>query len=184
MHVLLRYEDAAVTRVVVTSAGCTLEARSPIVDLGALDTASSLDRLIAVVAGVGAGDRRNVVHHAMGAIAYHPDPRGVAFVARAAREDERPAVREAAWIWLARSGSPEAEAIIERAVRREQRSALREQAVFALSLLPDARAVPALVRVIEDRALARSDRRQAFFWLADAGSDEAMRYLAGILDAG
>ncbi len=58
---------------------------------------------------------------------------------------------------------------------------MREDAVFALSQLPDGRAVPALGEILEDRSLDMDIREQALFWLAQDESDEAFEYIDRIL---
>jgi HEAT repeat protein len=86
-------------------------------------------------------------------------------------------VRSQAWFWLAESGATESEAAIGFAIANDKSGDVREEAVFALSLLPEERAVKALAAVLEDRKLDKDVREQALFWLAQSESDEAFAYV-------
>ncbi|HVF16660.1 MAG TPA: HEAT repeat domain-containing protein [Steroidobacteraceae bacterium] len=100
-----------------------------------------------------------------------------------ATTDRKARVRTQAWFWLAQIGASETEAAIGSALKTETDDSVRNQAVFALSQLPDERAVRALIGVAEDSSLAREDRKQAIFWLAQEESDAALTYLDRVIAA-
>ncbi len=56
-----------------------------------------------------------------------------------------------------------------------------EDAIATISAHEGDAAVDALARIIENRRLARDQRRQALFWLAPAGTDEALGYIDRLL---
>lgn len=58
---------------------------------------------------------------------------------------------------------------------------MREEAVFALSQLPDERAVEALGYILADSGLGMEIHEQALFWLAQTEFDEALAYIDRIL---
>jgi len=102
-------------------------------------------------------------------------------VLRQAKTDSDDEVRSQAWFWLAQSGDARVEREVGAALRAEKSQEVRHQAIFALSQLPDGRGVAALIGVIEDRALAIDDRKQALFWLGHSENDEAIAYLDRVL---
>lgn len=115
--------------------------------------------------------------HALFAVSQSKSPRIANDLIRAANTDKDSHVRSQAWFWLAQKGFPESEAAINSALVTEKDQDVREQAVFALSRLPDERATPALIAVAENGALPHEDRKKAIFWLAQGGSDSALKYL-------
>lgn len=119
--------------------------------------------------------------HAAFAVAQTRAPKAVAALIRQGREDAATQVRSQAWFWLVQTGAANAEASIRDALPRETSPQVRDQAVFALSQLPEPRNVLALVRVAEDRALGRGERKQALFWLGQSESAEALKYLDRLL---
>ena len=55
-------------------------------------------------------------------------------------------------------------------------SDVTHHALAAISVHEDAQSAAALIDAIENRDLSRDDRREAFFWLAHSGTDEAIAY--------
>ena len=97
------------------------------------------------------------------------------------REDEDSDVRSKAWFWLAETGAAESDIEIQKAIRDERNQDVRDDLIFALSQLPDERALKALIAVIEDQKLSDDDREQALFWLAQSESDLAFEYLSELI---
>ena len=62
-------------------------------------------------------------------------------------------------------------------MQQDKSADVREEAVFALSQLPDDRAVKALAAVLEDRSLDQELREEALFWLAQSDSEIAFTYV-------
>jgi HEAT repeat protein len=119
--------------------------------------------------------------HAAFALAQSLAPERTELLIRQGREDRDADVRGAAWLWLAQSGAPESEAAIFAALRTDPSADAREQAVFALSELPDGRAVGSLTQIVRDARMDRAIREQALFWLAQSDSDEAYEAIDALL---
>lgn len=100
---------------------------------------------------------------------------------RQGRGDADPEVRSDAWFWLAQTAAGESEPAILRAMIDDPDREVREEAVFALSMLPDDRAVDALLGVLEDRQLDRELRKEALFWLVQSDSDRAFTSVERLL---
>lgn len=109
------------------------------------------------------------------------EDRGQALI-ELARRDADTRVRGQAWFWLGQTGDAQTEAAILLALRTERSAQVREQAVFSLSQLRDGRSAAALIEVIEDQALAAGERERAVFWLAQDSSQQALEYLARVLE--
>jgi len=102
---------------------------------------------------------------------------------RQGREDADGEVRGQAWFWLAEGGAPGCEPAIFEALRADPDPDVREHAVFALSQLPDARAVASLLRIVNDTGMARKLRERALFWLVQSDSEEAYRAIDRLFSA-
>ena len=109
----------------------------------------------------------------------------VAALTRQGETDRNADVRSQAWFWLAQTDAPDSAMTIQRAIERaiseDAAPDVREQAVFALSQLPDGRAVNALIRIVENRNLSRDSREHALFWLAHSESDAAFGFLERLI---
>ena len=119
--------------------------------------------------------------HAAFALAQSSAPERTELLIRQGREDRAADVRGEAWLWLAQSGAPESEAAIFAALREDPSEDGREQAVFALSELPDERAVGSLTQIVRDTGMDLAIREQALFWLAQSDSDEAYETIDALL---
>ena len=123
----------------------------------------------------------SVREHAAFAVSQSGVARRGDLLLRQAQGDPAESVRSQAWFWLAQTGDARAEAEVRAALRRETSQSVRQQSIFALSQLPDGRGVPALIALVEDRALGMEDRKQALFWLGQSESDAAVAYLDRVL---
>jgi len=97
------------------------------------------------------------------------------------RTDAGPDVRSQAWFLLAETGADEREAEIRHALPDDHDEDVREDAVFALSQLPEKRAIRAPVQIIEDRNMDLEIRKQALFWLAQTEPEDAFTYIDNLL---
>jgi hypothetical protein len=122
-----------------------------------------------------------VREHAAFAVSQSKSPQKANDLIRLGNTDPKARVRSQAWFWLAHDGAPQTEDAIVEMLGKERDSRVREQGIFALSRLPDDRATPALIAVAENTTLAREERKQAVFWLAQDGSDSAMSYLDRVI---
>ena len=162
-----------VVRVRALSPACPVESRGPITDIGRVEPAASLEWLKHRV--------RDDDSNALPAIAVHRGPEALAFLTEPALHDLDTKLREEAVFWLALTGAPESEAVIFAALRNESSAGAREHAVFALSQLPDERAVSSLMKIVRDVRMEREIREQALFWLVQSDADEAYETIDALL---
>lgn len=165
--------DGKAARVRAMSPACPVESRGPITDFGRVEPAASLGWLKHHV--------RDDDSNALAAIAVHSGPEALAFLTGLALHGQDSELREEAVFWLAQTGAPESEAVIFAALRNESSAGARENAVFALSQLPDERAVASLVKIVHDVRMEREVREQALFWLVQSDSDEAYDSIDALL---
>ena len=156
--------------------GCPVESATEIADLGDVDPEASFDWLRRLVHR----DSR-VGEDALAAIAMHRGDAPRRFLVESARNAPEGDLREAALFWLARTGAHESETTIMRAIASDPEHEVRQEAVFALSQLPEDRAVDALTAVLRDRELDRELREEALFWLAQSESDRALAVVEQLL---
>lgn len=123
----------------------------------------------------------DIREHAAFAVSQSTSPHAARDLIRLATTDPAANVRSHAWFALSQTESVEAEGAIAAALRRETDGSVREQAIFALSQLPDERATSALIKVAEDKALPREERKRAVFWLSQSESSAAQTYLEEVL---
>jgi hypothetical protein len=146
--------------------------------LGQARIAESMPTIVELMFGDEDPDMRA---HAAFALAQSSAPERTELLIRQGREDRAADVRGEAWLWLAQSGAPESEAAIFAALREDPSIEAREQAVFALSELPDERAVGSLTQIVRDTGMDLAIREQALFWLAQSDSDEAYATIDALL---
>jgi hypothetical protein len=123
----------------------------------------------------------DIREHAAFAVSQSVSPNAARDLIRLATTDSEAKVRSHAWFSLAQTESLATEDAIDAALRKETDSGVREQAIFALSQLPDERATRALIKVAEDKSLAREERKRAVFWLSQSESSIAQTYLEEVL---
>ena len=119
--------------------------------------------------------------HAEFALTQSKSPRIAADLIKVGNTDAVSDVRAQSWFWLAQTGAANAEEAIIAASKQDPDDHVREQAIFALSQLPDERSTNALIAAVEDRSLAREQRKRALFWLAQSESAGAQAYLEKML---
>lgn len=181
IRVYAHVKGGQVERVRALAAHCPVEARTPVVnvaDVTADDSARWLEELGRTQA-VSKG-RQGIEDDSLAALTLHDGRVAGDAMARLAREGT-PRVRAKAVFWLAHAGMPGAEQVLDDAARQDSDDHVREQAIFALSRLPEDRAVPALIALAKDRSLKEEHRKRAVFWLAQSGSDAAQAWLDGLL---
>ena len=122
-----------------------------------------------------------VRRHAAFAVAQTKAPSAIDALIKQGQADTDAEVRSQAWFWLAQTGDTRTEGSIASALAHEPSRHVRDQAVFALSQLPEPRNVRALIKIAEDHRMARAERKQAIFWLGQAESEAATRYLDRVL---
>jgi HEAT repeat protein len=123
----------------------------------------------------------DIREHAAFAVSQSVSPHAARDLIRLATTDPAANVRSHAWFSLSQTESTETEGAIDAALRKEEDRGVREQAIFALSQLPGERGARALIKVAEDRSLAREDRKRAVFWLSQSESSAAQAYLQEVL---
>jgi hypothetical protein len=175
LTVYARSSDGTVDRLQVLSASCRVETKTPIQELEGVSSDDSAHWLLAQV------QTHRLTEDAMAGLAMHRGDFPRDSLIRIGAADASAELRAKAWFWLAMTGGPGAEAPITAAIRKDPDDHVREQAVFALSQLPDERAIPALIAIAEDRTLAREQRKRAVFWLTQSESPGALAYLDKVL---
>jgi HEAT repeat protein len=123
----------------------------------------------------------DIREHAAFAVSQSISPTADKDLIRLANTDPEAQVRSHAWFSLSQTESSATEGAIDAALRKETDRGVREQAIFALSQLPDERATRALIKVAEDKSLAREERKRAVFWLSQSESSAAQAYLQEVL---
>ena len=98
-----------------------------------------------------------------------------------ARNDHDPEQRSMAMFWLAQEQQQEARELLLEVVQSENDEDVLDQAVFAISQLPAETGSPMLLDLASDKDASRHVRRQALFWLAQSGDDEAIAQLTELL---
>jgi hypothetical protein len=179
VQVYARLDDGQPVELRTLAPGCPVESETEISDLGDVDSQASFDWLRRLV---NPGSR--VGEDALAAIAMHRGDAPRRFLLESARNAADGDLREAALFWLAQTGARESETTIMRAIASDPESDVREGAVFALSQLPQDRAVDALTAVLRDRSLDRELREEALFWLAQSESDRALAVVEQLLVGG
>ena len=156
--------------------GCPVESETGIRNLGDVDAKASFEWLRGLVST----DSR-VGEDALAAIAVHRGDAPKQFLIDTARDATEGELRKAAMFWLAQTGARESETTIMRAIASDPEHEVREEAVFALSQLPEDRAVDALTAVLRNRELDHELREEALFWLAQSESDRALAVIEQLL---
>ena len=180
LQIYAKLVDGQVTGLRALSPNCPVTSHDAITDLGFVEASASV-ALIALQMQRSMSADGDIASAGLAALAFHAGREARTALIGQGRNSDDPDLRAQAWFWLAQSGAAESEAEITRAIREDRSSDVRDEGVFALSQLPDQRAVSALVSILEDRRFDMDVREQALFWLAQADSDEAFEYLDAIL---
>lgn len=120
--------------------------------------------------------------HLVFCLSRSPSPRAAVELRRIAVDDPDPEVRGDSLLWIAQSLDADAGRFIAGRSRVDPAPEARRRAVFALSQLPAAQAIPALDGIAGDRDAPRELRREALFWLVqsdDEAADARLRELLG-----
>jgi HEAT repeat protein len=124
----------------------------------------------------------DVKEQAVFGISRLPRSQSVPMLVDLAKSNVNVSIREKALFWLGQSGAPEAVKILKDIVLSSTESNdLKEQAVFGISQLPKAQAVPMLIEIAKSNA-GRSVREKAIFWLGQSKSPEAMKFLKELIE--
>jgi hypothetical protein len=178
LRVYAHYRAGSVDNVRTYSADCPVRASTTITKLGPRDAESSL-RAITPAGEPGKRGRE----HLLASISLHPTPGAFSMLESWALRGSDTALRKESMFWLAQAAHSGTEATLQRVLAQERDGDVREQAIFALSQLPGARAIAALIALVDDPGRQRGDRKQALFWLAQSDDDAAYRYLDERLQA-
>lgn len=175
LQVYARYEADALAEVRVYGGACDVRSTSAVRELGALDEAASLARLLAPIA---AGQR--VAQDRLVAVAQHPGQAALNWLQQRSRDGARDERRDA-WFWLGQRLGTGVQPLVREALPTADDD-LREHLVFVLSQMPAPAGVDALIALVEDRRLDRDLRHRALFWLAQSDDTRAFAYLDRTLD--
>lgn len=169
-----KVEAGKLTQLRVFGASCPVEANSKIQDLGAIDAKPSLLWLDQAMT-----QEKLPAEKLLAAIAVHAQADGYLRIYALGHKSAR--VRGQSWFWRTQVpvAGVENEALAQ--LPREPSNSVQEQIVFAISQLPSARAIPSLIRAIENRKLSWEQRKKALFWLAQSKDQKALDYLDAAL---
>ncbi|MCX6566012.1 MAG: HEAT repeat domain-containing protein [Candidatus Aminicenantes bacterium] len=119
--------------------------------------------------------------HVIFALSLRKEKEAVVEMIRIAREDGDDSVREKAVFWLGQKASAECvKALKDVILSPTENDQLKEQAVFAISQLPNDKAVPMLLDIAKTHKNA-SVRKKAIFWLGQTGDPAALKFFEEIL---
>lgn len=183
VKIYVRTTAGKIDRIQSLAASCPVETKAPINPLAGMSTDDSV-RWIAAQAkreGRDAITGEPLAQMSLAALSMHRGDAANRELESFARGDARADVRQWAVFWVAHAGRANAEDIVTRAARTDADGGVREHAVFALSLLPEDRAVKSLIALAEDRSLSREQRKRAVFWLSQSERDSAQAYLDKVL---
>jgi len=98
-----------------------------------------------------------------------------------AKNNESRKVRKSAVFWLGQKASKECvKALKDMVDAPDEDSSVKGSAVFAISQLPEDKAVPMLIGIAKTNKNPKV-RKQAIFWLGQTGSNEALKFFEDIL---
>jgi len=162
LTVYLRVERGHIGRVQALGASCPVQTAGTVRWIDAVDPASSIAMLSALVDRNATGDPDD---HGLVALAYHAGAAATRSLATHAEPSNRGKEREQALFWLGQTRGVEGAEVIERYATTDPDPKLREQAIFALS---QSSAPDAYVHIlaVAHRDPAEDVRGQAYFWLA------------------
>jgi len=177
VRVYAKLANGKVQKLRTLAAACPVEAKTPIQQLDSVSTDDSARWLLSL--------KRTDLDHDdwLHSLAVHRGDLAFNALKDLARADTSSKIREQSLFWLAvmRGTAPGTEEVLVTALNQDKDADVREQAVFALSQLPDERAAAALIKVAENKALDREQRKRALFWLGQSDSTTAQAYLEKVL---
>ncbi len=187
---LLLFAEAArsqVRRIQLASPSCPIDgAGRRVIWLGAVDAGASLELLGRAIESDLDRARRadsEVAETALGAVAYHADPRADALIERRALDrtlDQES--REEALFWAGDARGQAGYRLLDRVLASEPDGDLRQHALFALTQSPVDGSLDRVRRAgIEDRD--PEVRGQAMFWLAQENAPGAGEWILARLDS-
>lgn len=176
LEVYVRVVSGVIREIETVSPGCPVHSSTPIADLGDVQSADSVDIMAALIDAGG-----DLAKDGLQSITFHRGAKAADKILTTGRSHSDPEMRAEAWFWLAQRASPKAGTEIHRAIAEDVDEDVREEAVFALSQLPEDRAVRALIAVVEDRRLDRQRREEALFWLAQTEAQAAYDYIDALI---
>ncbi|MGB5347407.1 MAG: HEAT repeat domain-containing protein, partial [Woeseia sp.] len=154
-------------KILTLSPQCPIVTSSPVVDLGVVETPSSVRWLSA---RIGAGD--DLSSAALAAIAAHAGDLAATTLVKTAQDSQREAARRDAIFWMGQLRVRETGRELESLMFTDRSADMRQHAAFSLSQSDAANRDELLIRQgREDRAA--QVRVQAWFWLAQTGSADA-----------
>lgn len=169
-----KVEAGKLTQLRVFGASCPVTANTTIQAFGPVDAKSSLRWLDQAMTL-----EKLPADTILAAMAVHEQADGYLRTYALGHKSAR--VRGQSWFWRTQVpvAGVENEALAQ--LPREPSRSVQEQIVFAISQLPAARAIPSLIRAIENRKLSWDQRKKAFFWLAQSKDQRALDYLDAAL---
>lgn len=182
LKVYARLAGGKIERLQALAAGCPVESKTPIQDLGSVPPDDSARWLIAHVKTEGTDGMtdRPIGESALAALSMHRGDVARDALAGFARNDASTETRKWAVFWLAMGRGAEGADIVSAAMFNDPDEDLRKHAAFAMSQTHSARAAPDLIK-LGNTDKSGEVRAQAWFWLAQTGAPEAEKEIAKAL---
>ena len=180
--ILVRSQDAQITRVAFTDERCAVDAGNrPVYFLSGVVPDQSVALMAQLVRDRGparAGGRKNDPHEqALPALALHGAPSAVVALAECVRPGQVRDLRRDAAFWLGAARGEAGAAVVERLARDDADDDFREHLTFVLTLVGD-RGIDTLVTLAKRDSSAKV-RGQALFWLGQKAGQRAVATLEG-----
>jgi hypothetical protein len=176
--ILIRYENAAVTRIRTFSEACPLDAGGR--TLHWLTGVRASDSIAFLATFLDGKATSRIAESALAALAMHQDAAALDRLVSAARAGATTNIRGQALFWLAQRAGDKAVGVIAEAIARDPETEVKRRAVFALSQLPRDEGVPRLIEVAKTNSNP-AVRRQAMFWLGQTRDPRALKFFEEIL---
>lgn len=182
MHVLLRVEAGAVTKLRTFSPDCALDAGGTTLHWLEGVRATESVRFLGTFLQDSSGSRttQKLADQALSALAFHAEPGAIDMLIDRARRGEPSRVRGQALFWLAQRAGDKAVQAIARALEDDPETEVKKKAVFALSQLPRDEGVPLLIQTARTNKNP-AVRKQAFFWLGQSKDARALAFFEEVL---
>ena len=181
VKVYARSSGGKIDRLQLLSASCPVETKTPVQELGGVQTDDSARWLVARVKdeGVVEAKHRSIGEHALAALAMHPGAVAGGALTAFAR-DARVETRKSAVFWLAMLRGSEGADVTSSVMFEDQDAEVRKHAAFAMAQTRSPRAAADLIRQGNTDKIA-DVRAQAWFWLAQTGAADAERAITQAL---
>lgn len=177
VRIYARLEQGKIRDLRPLSPACEVRSKSPVIDLGPVETSQSLswlqeDQL----------SKKLEADQRLLAVATHAGHEAGEILWQSARKDADLETRKSAVFWMAQLRISESGEHLQQLIHSDPDAELREHAVFSYAQSNAEDREEVLIEIIENSKLKLSDRSNALFWLAESGSTEGIDYIQQLLN--